>query len=578
MMMKKWVSCLLSLALVLGGAVALAEGFTAGTYTGTAQGFGGDVTATVTLSETEITDIQVIGDQETDGLGSVAIEQLPPKMLEAQSPNVDAMSGATVTSNAIIEAVTAALSQAGVDASSLVPKEAEDKALEEQTLEADVVVIGAGGAGMTAAITAHEAGKEVILLEKMPYAGGNTTKSTGGMNAAETSVQAELGIEDSVQTFIDDTMTGGKNVNDLALVTTMAENSAEAIDWLASIGAPLPEVSFSGGATNKRIHRPEGGAAVGPYLVEKLLAKIGEDEISLLYNTEATELIVEDGAVTGVKATGDGISYTINAKAVVLATGGFGANLEMCAEYNPDLAGFVTTNSPCATGDGIKMAEAAGAATVDMEQIQIHPTVYQATSLMVTESVRGGGAILVNASGERFIDEMETRDVVSAAEIAQEGGYAYLVFDQAQRDNLSAIDSYVSNGLTVQADTIEELATQMGVDAANLQATVEAWNKAVAEQNDEAFGRTTGMDVDISVAPFYAIQIAPGIHHTMGGVKIDTTASVISVDGEPIPGLFAAGEVTGGVHGANRIGGNAVADIIVFGRIAGQSAADYAAK
>lgn len=578
MMMKKWVSCLLSLALVLGGAVALAEGFTAGTYTGTAQGFGGDVTATVTLSETEITDIQVIGDQETDGLGSVAIEQLPPKMLEAQSPNVDAMSGATVTSNAIIEAVTAALSQAGVDASSLVPKEAEDKALEEQTLEADVVVIGAGGAGMTAAITAHEAGKEVILLEKMPYAGGNTTKSTGGMNAAETSVQAELGIEDSVQTFIDDTMTGGKNVNDLALVTTMAENSAEAIDWLASIGAPLPEVSFSGGATNKRIHRPEGGAAVGPYLVEKLLAKIGEDEISLLYNTEATELIVEDGAVTGVKATGDGIRYTITAKAVVLATGGFGANLEMCAAYNPDLAGFVTTNSPCATGDGIKMAEAVGAATVDMEQIQIHPTVYQATSLMVTESVRGGGAILVNASGERFVDEMETRDVVSAAEIAQEGGYAYLVFDQAQRDNLSAIDSYVSNGLTVQADTIEGLATQMGVDASNLQATVEAWNQAVAEQNDEAFGRTTGMDVDISVAPFYAIQIAPGIHHTMGGVKIDTTASVISVDGEPIPGLFAAGEVTGGVHGANRIGGNAVADIIVFGRIAGQSAADYAAK
>lgn len=578
MMMKKWVSCLLSLALVLGGAVALAEGFTAGTYTGTAQGFGGDVTATVTLSEAEITDIQVVGDQETDGLGSVAIEQLPPKMLEAQSPNVDAMSGATVTSNAIIEAVTAALSQAGVDASSLVPKEAEDKALEEQTLEADVVVIGAGGAGMTAAITAHEAGKEVILLEKMPYAGGNTTKSTGGMNAAETSVQAELGIEDSVQTFIDDTMTGGKNVNDLALVTTMAENSAEAIDWLASIGAPLPEVSFSGGATNKRIHRPEGGAAVGPYLVEKLLAKIGEDEISLLYNTEATELIVEDGAVTGVKATGDGVRYTINAKAVVLATGGFGANLEMCAAYSPDLAGFVTTNSPCATGDGIKMAEAVGAATVDMGQIQIHPTVYQATSLMVTESVRGGGAILVNASGERFVDEMETRDVVSAAEIAQEGGYAYLVFDQAQRDNLSAIDSYVSNGLTVQADTIEDLATQMGVDASNLQATVEAWNQAVAEQNDEAFGRTTGMDVDISVAPFYAIQIAPGIHHTMGGVKIDTTASVISVDGEPIPGLFAAGEVTGGVHGANRIGGNAVADIIVFGRIAGQSAADYAGK
>ena len=576
--MKKLLSCILALALVLCSTAVMAEGFTAGTYTGTAQGFGGEITATVTLSDSEMTAIDVVGEGETAGLGSVAIEQLPGKMLAAQTPNVDAMSGATVTSEAIMAAVTAALATAGVDASSLQAKTAADGERAEETLDADVVVIGAGGAGMAAAITAHEAGRNVVILEKMPYAGGNTTKSTGGMNAAETSVQAALGIEDSVQTFIDDTMTGGKNVNDLALVTAMAEHSAEAIDWLDSIGAPLPEVSFSGGATNKRIHRPEGGAAVGPYLVEKLLAKIDAEGIQVLYNTKATELVVDGGAVVGVKAEGDGVNYTVNAKAVVLATGGFGANLEMCAAYNPALAGFVTTNSPCATGDGIVMAQAAGAATVDMEQIQIHPTVYQETSLMVTESVRGGGAILVNVAGERFINEMETRDVVSAAEIAQEGGYAYLVFDQAQRDNLSAINNYVSNGLTVQADTIEALATEMGVDAVSLKATVETWNKAVAEKNDAAFGRTTGMDVDISVAPFYAIQIAPGIHHTMGGVKIDTKTEVLDSEGAAIPGLFAAGEVTGGVHGANRIGGNAVADIIVFGRIAGESAAQYAGR
>ena len=576
--MKKLLSCILTLALVLCSMGVMAEGFTAGTYTGTAQGFGGEITATVTLSDSEMTAIDVVGEGETAGLGSVAIEQLPGKMLAAQTPNVDAMSGATVTSEAIAAAVTAALATAGVDASALQAKTAADGERAEETLEADVVVIGAGGAGMAAAITAHEAGRNVVILEKMPYAGGNTTKSTGGMNAAETSVQATLGIEDSVQTFIDDTMTGGKNVNDLALVTAMAEHSAEAIDWLDSIGAPLPEVSFSGGATNKRIHRPEGGAAVGPYLVEKLLAKIDAEGIQVLYNTKATELVVDGGAVVGVKAEGEGVNYTVSAKAVVLATGGFGANLEMCAAYNPALAGFVTTNSPCATGDGIVMAQAAGAATVDMEQIQIHPTVYQETSLMVTESVRGGGAILVNVAGERFINEMETRDVVSAAEIAQEGGYAYLVFDQAQRDNLSAINNYVSNGLTVQADTIEALATEMGVDAVSLKATVETWNKAVAEKNDATFGRTTGMDVDISVAPFYAIQIAPGIHHTMGGVKIDTKTEVLDGEGVAIPGLFAAGEVTGGVHGANRIGGNAVADIIVFGRIAGESAAQYAGK
>ena len=224
------------------------------------------------------------------------------------------------------------------------------------------------------------------------------------------------------------------------------------------------------------------------------------------------------------------------------------------------------------------MAQAIGADLVDIEQIQLHPTVEQSTSMLITESVRGDGAILVNQEGKRFTNELLTRDVVSAAELAQPGSYAYIIFDQRLREGLKATEKYISTGITVQGDTIEDLAAQLDMDPATLAQTLADWNGYVAAQNDPDFGRTTGMEADLSQAPYYAIKIAPGIHHTMGGVKIDTQARVINTQGDPIPGLFAAGEVTGGVHGGNRIGGNAVADIVVFGKVAAQSAIAYLAQ
>ena len=556
-------------------------GITPGTYEGKAQGFGGEITATVTVTETEITDVVLKGDSETPTLGGIAIAELGGTIVACQTPNVDAVSGATVTSNAIIAAVTDALTQAGADIAQLDANRRDPSASAEKTdgtLEADIVIVGAGGAGMTAAISAVQAGKSVIILEKMKYAGGNTTKATGGMNAAETHYQAEQGITDSVAQFVEDTMEGGHNINNRDLVTVMAENSADSIDWLDGIGAPLPKVSFSGGATNARIHAPEDGSGVGDYLVNKLLAKMDDLGIDIMYDTAATELITEDGKVTGVLANSSDTNYTIKAGAVILATGGFGANEDMYTQYRPDLKGTVTTNAPGATGDGIVMAQAVGADIVDIEQIQLHPTVEQETSMLITESVRGDGAILVNQSGKRFINEMETRDVVSAAELEQEGQYAYIIFDQRLREGLKAIEKYVTNGLTVQGDTFEDLAKEINVDPAVFAETMNNWNQAVANKNDPEFGRDTGMENDLSVGPFYAIQIAPGIHHTMGGVKINTSAEVINTSGEAIPGLFAAGEVTGGVHGGNRLGGNAVADIVVFGRIAAASAIEYLAK
>ena len=578
--MKKAICVLLTLMLMLSG-VALAEStFTPGTYEAETQGFGGPISVTVTVTDTEITDVVIVGDKETPSLGSVAVDTLGAKIVAAQTPNVDAVAGATVSSKAIIAAVTETLEAAGADIAALDAnrKDAAEVEKTDRTIDVDVAILGAGGAGMTAAIMLKQAGLHVVVLEKMPYVGGNTTKATGGMNAAETHYQAEAGIEDSIEQFAQDTMEGGHNINDPVLVQTMAEHSAEAIDWLDEINAPLPKVSFSGGATNARIHSPEDGSGVGEYLVEAFNKTLDEMDIDVMLNTTATELFMEDGAVVGVWAENDTENLTINARAVILATGGFGANEKMYTMFRPDLLGTVTTNAPGATGDGIIMALAAGAELVDIEQIQLHPTVEQNTSILITEGVRGDGAILVNQSGERFINEMETRDVVSAAELEQEGCYAYVIFDQNLRDGLKATEKYVSNGLTVQADTIEELAEKLNIDPDTLAKTLADWNAAVAAGKDEAFGRETGMEHDLSVAPYYAIQIAPGIHHTMGGVKIDEHAQVISTKGEVIPGLFAAGEVTGGVHGGNRIGGNAVADIVVFGRIAAESAIAYIAK
>ena len=579
--MKKLLCLVISLML-LCSATALAESlFTPGTYEAAGKGFGGEVKVTVTVSENEITDVAIEGASETPALGGVAVETLAPAILKAQTPNVDMLSGATVTSTAIIAAATEALTKAGADIAALDANRkdgGEEAAKEDKTIETEIVIVGAGGAGMAAAIMAHQAGKDFVILEKMPYVGGNTTKATGGMNAAETHYQKEQGIEDSVELFAADTMKGGHDLNDPDLVRTLAEQSAGAIDWLDSIGAELPKISFSGGASTNRIHAPADGSAVGNFLVDQFSAKLKELGVEVMLNTKATELIMEDGKIAGVKAEGKDADYTIKAKAVILATGGFGANEDMYTQYRPDLKGTVTTNAPGATGDGIVMAQAVGADLVDIEQIQLHPTVEQTTSMLITESVRGDGAILVNQSGHRFTNELLTRDAVSAAELAQEGQYAYIIFDQKLRDNLKAIEKYVKNGLTVQADTLEELARKLNIYPYFLTMTMNEWNEAVATQNDAKYGRTTGMNENLTTPPYYAIQIAPGIHHTMGGVKIDTSAEVIDTNGNPIPGLFAAGEVTGGVHGGNRLGGNAVADIVIFGRIAAESAIEYVGK
>ena len=597
-----------------------------GDFTATAKGFGGDVSVTLTLTDGAITGCTAEGKEETQGVGSEAIAKMPGEIAESGSIAVDGVSGATITSTAIKEAAAAALTAAGLNPDDYKTAVEKDAAAEDSTVDADVVVVGAGGAGMTAAITAAAEGKSVVILESQSMVGGNSVRATGGMNAGKTVYQDEnefgesAGVEktlktaaekyadnetitalaktvseqwaayqanptgyfDSVELMELDTMIGGKGINDPELVETLCANSADAIDWLDEHGITLHNVSSFGGASVKRIHRPvnaEGKTvSVGSYMIPLLQENCEKAGVKMMLDTTATEILTDaNGAAVGVKATGaSGETVTVNAKAVVLASGGFGANLDMVVKYKPELKGFMTTNAPGIQGQGIEMAQAIGAATVDMDQIQIHPTVEANTAALITEGLRGDGAILINEEGQRFIDEVGTRDVVSAAEIAQTGSYSWLVVDQAMADASSVIQGYIKKGYTVTGSTYEELGKAMGVDAAAFAETMEKWNGYVEAKNDPDFGRTSFAN-PLNTAPYYAVKVTAGVHHTMGGLKINANTEVLNEKGEVIPGLFAAGEVAGGVHGANRLGGNAVADFTVFGRIAGAAASDYAA-
>ena len=638
----KLLTIMLALFLVVGcsnGSTAPAEetqeeatSGVSGTFTGEAKGNGGPVTVTVELKDSEIVSVKAEGADETPGLGVPALDIVAEAITAKNSTEVDVVSGATVTSNAVIEATIAALAEAGLKPEDLVAKEV----VEEETsdnLEADIVIIGAGGAGMTAAITAADAGKSVIIVESQAVVGGNTVRSTGGMNAADTEYQNEnefgedAGFEktiasaketyadnetvmalvetvekqyeeykdnpegyfDSVELMQLDTLVGGKALNDPELVKVLAENSSEGIDFVNKISAEVSEensglvnVGAFGGASVKRIHRPvdaEGKTiSVGAYMVPILEAAVSSrDNVTLLTSTTATKILKDGDAVCGIEADKEGKTITINAKAVIVATGGFGANNEMVAGLQPAYDGYVSTNAPGADGSGITLATEAGADTVDMEQIQLHPTVHvqDGAASLITEGLRGDGAILVNKEGKRFFDEVSTRDKVSAAEFEQTDGEVWLVVDSRMSEASAVIQGYIKKGFTVTGETYEELAKAMEVDEAAFAETMAAWNECVANKTDAEFGRTSFAE-PLDTAPYYALTVTPGVHHTMGGVKINTNTEVLDASGNVIPGLYAAGEVTGGVHGANRLGGNAVADIIVFGQIAGQAAVDYA--
>ena len=560
--------------------------FKPGTYTATVTGHNGAITVTMTVTEDKITDIKTES-IESPGIGITAIELLTGKIIANQSIAVDAISGATVTSGAFMAAVRECLKQTGITMSVLEARKIEYPAKSDTPVEmkADVIVIGAGGAGFAAATEALENGATVIILEKNEMIGGNTARAGGTLNAPDPERQSKMNppVEDSVEKFFMNTLEAGDFKADPALVAVLTRNSLEARHWLTDHGTVWTEMVYQtiGGLWPRSLDEKDKIAFNG--FVAPLAKRVAELGGKVVLNCKAEKLVADKtGRVNEVVAfdTKNGQEYRFVAnKAVVLATGGYAASAALVKKYN-GLSGLPTSNAPTSTGDGITMAVDAGAALEGMQYVQIHPHGNPVTGGL--QSHFAGvikNSIYVNKEGKRFVEESGRRDVISNATIAQTGQIMYSIFDSeggfyagVKELPPAELDNLTSKGYLYVGNTLEELANKAGIDAEGLKATVARYNELVAAGKDTDFEKDE-VELPIAKAPFYCVPLSPTLHHTMGGVKINTEAQVVREDGSVIPGLYAAGEVTGGIHGSNRVGGNALTDGVVFGRIAGRNAA-----
>ncbi len=563
-------------------------------YETTVNGHNGPITVSVSTSGKKITNVEILDDRETIGVGKCAVAMMPERILRAQSLNVDTVSGATVTSGAILAGVEQALLENGIDTAYL-KKPLPSVTAPDETLCADVVVVGGGGAGLCAAISAEQHGAKVLVLEKLDFPGGSTNVSEGALNAVDPKRQKPMGIEDSVDNFISQTYHGGHETGNMALITYMCENALSSVEWLESLGAEFKDtVGMATGALFQRSHypvTPSGNSYIRVF--EEYAAS--HENLELRTGVEVTGLITEDGRIAGVSGkAGDGHVVTVTAPSVIVATGGFGANKQMLAEYNTGVWSHVnltelgcTNLSRAACGDGIRMAAAIGADVTGMSDIQIHPCGTPGTGLMENIRTSGRNRIFVNSRGRRFVNESAARDVLSQAIFDQEGGTYWIVVNSVRypardfRDsNGATIENMAARGCITEADTPRELAEKCGMDPDALQESLDSYNAVVRGEKTDEFGFLADSpdDRELTEGPWYACRKVPTVHHTMGGLVIDTNARVLDTSGTPIPGLYAAGEVTGGIHGQNRLGGNAIADLMTFGRKAGEMAAENALR
>lgn len=442
----------------------------------------------------------------------------------------------------------------------------------------DTVIVGAGSAGLVSALALTEAGKQVVVLEKMAKPGGNSIRASSGMNAAKTAVQEYAGIKDTYEAFFEDTYRGGGQQNDVDMLRYFTSHAAEAVDWLKNHGIILDDLTLTGGMAVKRAHRPSSAPAIGGYLIHHLIDDLAEKQVPVVCETKVVNIIrTEAGDFEVVTENPAGIRETLHSKTIILATGGFSASQDLIGHYRPDLLHYCTTNQPGATGDGLRLAQQLGAQLVDMAEVQVHPTVYQdsAKTFLIGETVRGEGAILVNHQGLRFVNELATRKEVTAAINAQTPANAFLIFNQALINRVVAVQFYDQIGLVTHGATLAELADQLEISQAALDTTMATWQTLVHQQHDAEFGRTTGLVDDFATGPFAAIPVAPAVHYTMGGLKVNVQTQVLDDQQQPIAGLYAAGETVGGLHGNNRLGGNSIAETVVFGLAAARQIRNY---
>ena len=573
--MNRKLSSTLMAAALLGSAMSLqAAAYTPGTYDATASGIDGDVTLHVTFSEDAITDITA-DHNETPGIGADAIELLIGQTLEAQAVPADAVSGATVSSTAFLDALKDAITQAGGDASetAAAPEAAAEPV--SYTTEADIIVIGGGAAGMTAAVTAADQGVSVILLEKSSRLGGNTPAAANGTNAADSAVQLADPQYQEAGADVD----GLKNLqlqNDEAredLVNAFAENSGEVIDWLSGLGVKFTvdiKEDDRNPVQNYYMLSATAGGSTGITMTKAVQDYLDTTDVIYYLNMDAKELVQdESGAVTGVKAIdGNGEEITFTGKAVLIATGGFGHNQELLGEVNPKLANATTDEIAPTSGEGLLMAQAVGAKAVNLDCIQTFPVVMENYGMVTPNKLPGGfgvNAVIVNDNAERFTAEgFEIGDAI----LSQPEGNAYMIF---REDQISEpMQNIINGGYVASADTAAELGEALGLDGEALQAAVDAYNEDVADGTDDAFGKENPLPLE---GTLYGFKYGVGAHYFMGGILINDKTQVLDEDENPIDGLYAAGEVTGGFHGTQRIDGSGIGDSFTFGRIAGRELA-----
>ena len=576
-------------------AMVFAVGFAAAsmaapvTAEGTGVGKHGDITVAVTFDAGKIQDIKIVKNAENPILAKKVFTDLKDQVVALSSTDVDLVSGATFSAKGFIDAVNDAAKKAGVTLAKA-DKKALKKAARElpKTSNYDVVVIGAGGAGFSAAITARNAGANVVLLEKMPAVGGNSLISGAEMNVAKNWVQPKLGInDDSPELHAQDTFKGGDGKGDMKVINVMTHEALDAAKWCRDyLGVRFEDdnLFFFGGHSRKRALIPVGHT--GTEFIAKFQAKADELGIPVITNMKAEELIKDkDGRVVGVKATMDGSEYTFNAKGgVVLATGGFGANPEMVKKYNPKIdERFKTTDAPGSTGEALYMAERAGAELVNMGYIQTYPICDPISgAIELIADARFDGAIMLNQEGKRFVEELQRRDVLSEAILNQTGRYCWVLWNDkigsisnTVKAHANEYEAFTKQGIMTTCDDLKCIADFTKIPFDQLRKTVKRVSDMAGKGNDKDFNHRAGL-MDMQQGKYYVIKAVPSTHHTMGGVRINEKAEALTAEGKVIPGLWAAGEVTGVTHGTNRLGGNAYTDIIVFGRIAGEAAAKAA--
>lgn len=563
-------------------------GYTPGTYTAQVMGHNAPFTVTCTFTQYALSDIDCSGNNETIGVGKYALETLAHEVVKSQSLNVDAVSGASISSHALLGGIEDCAEQAG-GAEQLKAVDGPADVVED-SYDADVAVIGAGGAGLVAAVAAAQTGAKVIVLEKIDINGGSTNVSEGALNAVDPERQEKQGIEDSVATHYAATWEGGHKTGTPELIGYLVHNALDSVHWLEKLGVRFKDtIGSATGSLGQRSHYPYTPS--GNTYIRTLVEQCGKLGVTILHGCDATELLTESGAVAGVKAVRpDGQEVSVNAKSVVIATGGFGANVEYRQEVNTGVWSDVVLDStigctninPCAQGEGLKLAEAVGAELVGLSDIQLHPCGTPGTGLMEDIRTSGRNRIFVNEAGERFVNEGAARDTLCKAIFAQTNSTYWVVVNKLRYPdtttpdaNGATIENMVATGHVTAADTVEELAAATGMDAAKLQASIDAYNAVVAGEAEDELGFVANntADAQMTEGPWYACRKVPTVHHTMGGIRVNLSSQAVDADGNPVAGLYAAGEVTGGTHGENRLGGNAIADCVTFGRNAGVQAA-----